>query len=327
MHSRSALLKTLPLLFATLILSGAVRAQIYPAKAVRIVVPFPPGAGVDIVTRLFTPRLTEMLGQQFIVDNRGGAAGNIGAEAVARAAPDGYALLTAPSSAAISRSLYKNLSFDLARDFEPIALLASTPYVLVVHPSLPVRSVKELIALAKARPGQLIFGSSGNGSGAHLAAELFKMQAHVDLLHVPYKGTPPAVTDLIAGQVSLVFGNTLSVLPQVKAGRLRGLAVTSAKRSLAAPELPTVAEAGLPGFESGTWFALLAPAGTPREIVTRLNATITKIGQTPDIRDRLAAQGAEPLGGAPEEVGAFVRSEITKWGKVVAASGMRMAAC
>ncbi|MBI4191493.1 MAG: tripartite tricarboxylate transporter substrate binding protein [Betaproteobacteria bacterium] len=324
MDSRSALLKTLPLLSATLILSGAVCAQIYPAKAVRIVVPFPSGAGVDIVTRLFTPRLTEVLGQQFIVDNRGGAAGNIGAEAVARAAPDGYTLLTAPSSVAISRSLYKNLSFDLARDFEPIALLASTPYVLVVHPSLPVRSVKELIALAKARPGQLSFGSSGNGSGAHLAAELFKMQAHVDFLHVPYKGTAPAVTDLIAGQVSLVFGNMLSVLPQVKAGRLRGLAVTSAKRSLAAPELPTVAEAGLPGFESGTWFALIAPAGTPREIVTRLNATITKIGQTPDIRDRLAAQGAEPLGGAPEEVGAFVRSEITKWGKVVAASGMRV---
>ena len=324
MGYRSALLKTLPLLFGALVFPGAVCAQIYPAKAVRIVVPFPPGAGVDIVTRLFTRRLTEMLGQQFIVDNRGGAAGNIGAEAAARAAPDGYTLLTAPSSVAISRSLYKNLSFDLARDFEPIALLASTPYVLVVHPSLPVRSVKDLIALAKARPAQLSFGSSGNGSGAHLAAELFKMQAHVDLLHVPYKGTAPAVTDLIAGQVSLVFGNTLSVLPQVKSGRLRALAITSARRGIATPELPTVAESGLPGFEAGTWFALLAPAGTLREIVMRLNATITKIGQTPEMRDLLTAQGAEPLGGAPEEVGAFVRSEIAKWGKVVAASGMRV---
>ncbi len=324
MDYRSALLRTLPPLFAALMFPGAVCAQAYPAKAVRIVVPFPPGAGVDIVTRLFTRRLTEVLGQQFIVDNRGGAAGNIGAEAAARAAPDGYTLLTAPSSVAISRSLYKNLRFDLARDFEPIALLASTPYLLVVHPSLPVRSVKELIMLAKAQPGQLSFGSSGNGTGAHLAAELFKMQAHVDLLHVPYKGTAPALTDLIAGQVSLVFGNMLSVLPQVKSGRLRALAITSAKRGMATPELPTVAESGLPGFEAGTWFALVAPAGTPREIVTHLNATITKIGQTPEIRDLLTAQGAELLGGAPEEVGAFIRSEIAKWGKVVAASGMRV---
>jgi tripartite-type tricarboxylate transporter receptor subunit TctC len=298
-------------------------AQAYPAKAVRIVVPFPPGAGADIVTRLFTPRLTEATAQQFIVDNRAGAAGNIGAEAVARATPDGYTLLTAPASIAISQTLYKKPSFDLARDFEPIALLASAPFVLVVHPSLPVKSVKELIALARTRPGQLNFASTGNGSSPHLTTEMFKMRVGIDIVHVPYKGTPPAVTDLIAGQVSMMFANTLSVLPQVKAGRLRALAITSAKRSTAAPELPTVAESGLPGFESGTWFALLAPAGTAREIVTRLNAEATKAGQAPDLRERLAAQGAEALGGTPEQVGTFIKSEIAKWGKVVRDSGAR----
>ncbi|MBI3935384.1 MAG: tripartite tricarboxylate transporter substrate binding protein [Betaproteobacteria bacterium] len=323
MKYRFALLKTLPLLFAMLIYPGVVCAQVYPAKAVRIVVPFPAGAGGDFVTRLFTPRLTEVLGQQFIVDNRSGAAGNIGAEIAARAAPDGYTLLTVSASLAIGQSLYKNLRFDLARDFEPIALFASTPYVLAVHPSVPAKNVAELVALAKARPGQLTFGSSGNGGGTHLAAEMLKMQAHVDLLHVPYKGTAPAIADLIGGQISMMFASQL--LPQVKAGRLRGLAITSARRSPAAPELPTVAESGVPGYEAGTWFGLIAPAGIPREIVTRLNATITRIEQTPEIRDRLMAQSsAEPLGGTPEQVGAYIRSEIAKWRKVITAAGLRV---
>ena len=311
------------LLPAALVLAANTCAQTYPVKTVRIVVPFPAGAGADTTTRLFTPKLTEALAQQFIVDNRAGAAGNIGAEAAARAAPDGYTLLVAPASLASSRSLYKNLGFDLARDFEPVAMLATAPFVLAVHPSVPVKSVSELIAFAKSRPGQLNFASTGIGGTNHLAAELFKHMAGIDIVHVPYKGTATAVPDLIGGQVSMMFTATLSSLPHVRAGRLRALAITSAKRSLAAPELSTVAESGLAGYEASTWFALLAPAGTPREIVARLNAAIVTIGQTPEIRDRLVAQGAEPLGGTPEQLGAFVRSEIEKWGKVVAVSGAR----
>ena len=311
------------LLPAVSIASANLCAQSYPLKTVRIIVPFPPTAGADTTVRLFTPKLAETFAQQFIVDNRAGAAGNIGAEAAARAAPDGYTLLVAPASLASSRSLYKNLGFDLARDFEPVAMLATAPFVLAVHPSVPVKSVRELIAFAKSRPGQLNFASTGIGGTNHLAAELFKHMAGIDIVHVPYKGTATAVPDLIGGQVSMMFTATLSSLPHVKAGRLRALAITGAKRSLAAPELPTVAESGLAGYEASTWFALLAPAGTPREIVARLNATIVAIGQTPEIRDRLVAQGAEPLGGTPEQLGAFVRSEIEKWGKIVAVSGAR----
>lgn len=321
--NRLTLLKALLLLPAVLIASPITCAQTYPMKTVRIVVPFPAGAGADTTTRLFTPKLTEALAQQFIVDNRAGAAGNIGAEAAARAAPDGYTLLTAPASLASSRSLYKNLSFDLARDFEPAAMLATAPFVLAVHPSVPVKSVRDLIAFAKSRPGRLNFASTGIGGTNHLSGELFKSMAGIDIVHVPYKGTSTAVPDLIGGQVSMMFTATLSALPHVKTGLLRALGITSLKRSLAAPELPTIAESGLPGYESVTWFALLAPTGTSREIVTRLNATITRIGQTPEIRDRLLSQGAEPLGGTPEQLGAFIRSEIEKWGKVVAASGAR----
>ncbi len=319
--NRLSLLKALPLLPAALMLPASTCAQTYPVRTVRIIVPFPPTAGADTTIRLFAPKLAEALAQQFIVDNRAGAAGNIGAEVAARAAPDGYTLLVAPASLASSQSLYKSLPFDLARDFEPIAMLASAPFVLAVHPSVPAKSVKELIALAKARPGQLNFASTGFGGTNHLSGELFKSMAGIDIVHVPYKGTSTAVPDLIGGQVSMMFTATLSSLPHVKTGLLRALGITSSKRSLAAPELPTIAEAGLPGYESMTWFALLAPTGTSREIVTRLNAIITKIGQTPEIRDRLLSQGAEPLGGTPEQLGAFIRSEITKWGKVVAASG------
>jgi len=301
-----------------------VAAQTYPSKPVRIVVPFPPGAGVDITTRLYAARLGTALGQQVIADNRPGAAGNIGAEVAARAAPDGYTLLAAPASLAISQTLYKKLSFDLARDFQPVAMMASVPFLLVVHPSLPARDVKSLVALARARPGQINYASTGNGSSPHLTAEMFRMQAKVDVVHVPYKGTPLAVTDLLAGQVSFMFANALSVLPHVNAGRLRALAVTSAKRNAATPQLPTVAEAGLPGFESGTWFALLAPAGAPREAVTRLAAEVSKLAQEPEIREKLAAQGAQAVSMTPEQTGAHIRSEIAKWGKVVRASGARV---
>ena len=299
-------------------------AQSYPAKPVRVIVPFPPGAGADITTRLFAPRLSEALGQAVVVENRAGAAGNIGAEVVARAAPDGYTLLTAPASIAISQTLYKKLSFDLLRDFQAVSMLAQVPFVLVVHPSLPVKSVKDLITLAKARPGQLNYASTGNGSSPHLTAEMLKMQARIDAVHVPYKGTPLAVTDLLTGQVSFMFANALSMLPHVNSGRLRALGVTSAKRNAATPQLPTMTESGLPGFESGTWFAVLAPAGTPREVVARLSAEIGKLTQHPDIREKLAAQGAEALTMTPGETAAYIKSEVAKWGKVVEASGAKV---
>ena len=299
-------------------------AQSYPARPVRVIVPFPPGAGADITTRLFAPRLSEALGQAVVVENRAGAAGNIGAEVVARAAPDGYTLLTAPASIAISQTLYKKLSFDLLRDFQAVSMLASVPFVLVVHPSLPVHNVKDLIALAKARPGQLNYASTGNGSSPHLTAEMLKMQARIDAVHVPYKGTPLAVTDLLTGQVSFMFANALSMLPHVNSGRLRALGVTSSKHNAATPQLPTLAESGLPGFESGTWYAVLTPAGTPREAVARLSAEIGKLTQHPDTREKLAAQGAEALTMTPGETAGYIRSEVAKWGKVVEASGARV---
>ncbi|OGA42038.1 MAG: hypothetical protein A3G24_05005 [Betaproteobacteria bacterium RIFCSPLOWO2_12_FULL_62_13] len=321
MKCRYALFKALPLLLAMLPAAG--HSETYPLKPVRMIVPFPPGGGADVTSRIFAPKLTEALGQQFFIDNRAGAAGTIGTGIVARAAPDGYTLLVALSSVASSVSLYKNLSFDLSRDFSPIAVLATAPFVLAVHPSLPTKRVKELIALAKARPGQLNYASTGKGGAPHLTMEMFRIQAGIDIVHVPYKGAPAAIPDLIGGQVSMMFASTLALLPQVKAGRLRALGITSAKRSSLAPELPTIAESGLPGFESTSWFALLAPAGTPREVVTGLNATIAKIALTPEIIDRLAAQGGEPLVVAPKDVAAFVQSEIAKWGKVVAAAGIR----
>lgn len=312
-----------PMVLMVFALGGAAVGQPYPVKAVRIIVPFPAGTGADIVARHFTPKLAQILGQQFIVDNRAGAAGNIGAEAAARAAPDGYTLLMASASVAVGQSVYKNLRFNLARDFESISLVGTAPFVLAVHPSLPVRSARDLVALAKSRPGQLTYASSGNGSSPHLTAEMLRMQAGVDLVHIPYKGSSPALVDLVAGQVSMIFANTASVLPLVNTGRLRALAVTGAKRSPIAPLLPTVAESGLPGFESATWWALLTPAGTPREIIDRINATSTKIGQMHEIRDAFAKQGVEPLGGTPRDAEAYIRNEIAKWSRVVAAAGVR----
>ena len=299
-------------------------AQNYPVRPVRVVAGFPTGAGVDIMTRLVTPRLSEALGQQFIVDNRVGAAGNIAAEFVAKAPPDGYTLLSASAPIAMSQALYKNLSYDLERDFEPIALMASAPFVLVVHPSLRVKSVREFIAFAKARPGQLYYASTGNGSTPHLAMETFKSEAGIKVVHVPYRGTPQAVIDILAGQVQAMFGNTLSVLPQVRTGRLRALAISSAKRSAAAPDLPTVAESGLPGYEAATWFALFAPAGTAREIINRVNGEIVRIIATAEMKARIIDQGADPATGPPEQLRAFVKSEVAKWGGVVRAVGVKL---
>jgi tripartite-type tricarboxylate transporter receptor subunit TctC len=297
-------------------------AQNYPAKPVRVVVSFPPGSGADIVARTITPRLTEAYGQQFIVDNRAGASGNLGAEVAAHAVPDGYTLLFTPASVASSQALYQKLGYNLQKDLDPISIIASAPFVLVVHPSLPVKTVKDLIAMAKARPGQLLYASTGNGGSPHLATELFKLQAKIDIGHIPYKGTPPAVTDLIAGQVSMMFANTLSVLPYVNSGRLHALAISSAKRSAAAPSLPTIAETGMPGFEASTWFGMLAPAGTPKDILARLNNEIRKLVQTRAISDALIAQGADPIGSTAEEFQARIKSDIDKWTRTIKAANL-----
>ena len=298
--------------------------QAYPARPVRVLVGFPPGAGVDIMTRLVMPRLAAALGQPFIVDNRPGAAGNIAAELAAKTPSDGYSLLSASAPIVMSQTLYRKLGFNVERDFEPVGLMASAPFILVVHPSLPAKSVKEFIALAKSRPGQLAFASTGSGSTPHLSMEMLKAQAGINLVHIPYKGTPQAVVDLLSGQVQAMFANTLSVLPQVKAGRLRALAISSAKRSAAVPALPTVAESGMPGYESGTWFGLFAPAGTPREIVGRLNTELVRVMTSADVKAKLLDQGADPVTGTPEQFRAFVKNELEKWSKVVKIVGIKL---
>ena len=298
-------------------------AQTYPVRPVRLVAPFPPGSSVDFTSRLFVPGLSESLGQQFVVDNRPGAAGNIGAELVARATPDGYTLLTAPSSLAANASLYRKRTFDLARDFEAISLLTSAPHVLAVRLTLPAKSIKELVALAKARPGQLTYASTGVGSASHLAMELFRLSSGLTYIHVPYKGSANTVPDLIGGQVDMTTSSIIALLPHVKGGRLRALGITSPQRSPAAPDIPTIAESGYPGFETETWAALLGPAGMPGHVVKLLNATIARIVKTPDVTDRIAAQGAAPRVGTPEQARAFIKTELAKWEKVIAAAGIK----
>ena len=296
----------------------------YPNKPVRLVLPFPPGGGTDTLGRVVGAKLSEALGQQVVIENRPGAGANIGAEVVAKSLPDGYTLLMGNIIHAINVSLYGKLGYDLVRDLAPVSLLASTPNIVVVHPSVPAKSVKELIALAKARPGQLDVASSGSGSSAHLAGELFNNMAGTKMTHVPYKGGGPAVIALIGGEVSVGFATTPSVINHVKSGKLRGLAVTSAQRSPSAPDLPTVSEAGLPGFEVVGWYGLLVPSGTSGGIVSRLHAESVKLLKLPDVKDRLDATGFEPIGTTPEQFGAYIRSEIAKWAKVVKASGVRV---
>jgi tripartite-type tricarboxylate transporter receptor subunit TctC len=305
------------------LLAGNACAQNYPTKPVRVIVPFPPGAGADLVARTVVPRLADAFGQQFIVDNRAGASGNLGAEVAAHAVADGYTLLFTPASVASSQALYQRLGYNLEKDLEPVSLVASAPFVLVVHPSLPVKNVRDLIAMAKAKPGQLLYASTGNGGSPHLATELFKLQAKIDIVHIPYKGTPPAVTDLIAGQVSMMFANTLSVLPYINSGRLHALAISSAKRSAAAPTLPTVAESGMPGFEASTWFGVLAPAGTPKEIIARLTGELRKVVQNKGLIDSLLSQGADPIGSNADEFRLQIRHDIEKWTRTIKAAGVR----
>jgi tripartite-type tricarboxylate transporter receptor subunit TctC len=310
-------------MMALALFASAACAQSYPTKPVRVVVSFPAGAGVDIVARTVMPKLADALGQQFVVDNRAGASGNLGSEVAAHAPPDGYTLLFTPASVASSQALYSKLNYNLVKDLEPISMVAAAPFVLVVHPSLPVKNVKELIAMAKAKPGQLLYASTGNGGSPHLATEMFKQQAKIDITHIPYKGTPPAVTDLIAGQVSMMFANTLSVLPYVNSGRLHALAISSAKRSAAAPTIPTIAENGMPGFDSVTWFGVLMPVGAPRDIVVKLNTELRRIVQTKAVTDQLIAQGADPIGSSAEEFAARIKTDIAKWTVIIKAAGIR----
>lgn len=300
-------------------------AQSYPAKAIRYVVPFPAGGPLDIVARALGQELNRSWGQPVIIDNRPGAGGNIGAELVARSPADGYTILMgAVSTHAINVTLYGKLPYDPLRDFAPVTLITSVPNVLVVHPAVPARNVRELIALAKSRPGQLNFASGSTGSAGHLAGELFKTTAGVDMTHIPYKGAAPAVVDLLAGHVSLMFDNLASALPNIKAQRVRALAVTTLRRSPFLPQLPTISESGLKGFDIGTWFGIFAPAGTPPEIVERLNAEITRILGTPAMKERLAGLGAEPQPDTPAQFAAYVKSEMTKYAAIIRQSGAKV---
>ena len=299
-------------------------AQSYPNKPIKFVVGFAPGGATDVVGRLMAKKIGDALGQPIIIENRAGGSSNIGAEVVVRAAPDGYTFYVCAITSAINVSLFPKLPFDFAKDFEPVALFANVPNILVVHPSVPAKTVKELIDYARAQPGKLSYASSGAGTSIHLSAELFKMLAKVDMVHIPYKGSAPAITDMIGGQVQVMFDNMPSALPQVKAGKLRALAVTSAQRSPSAPDVPTMGEAGVPGFDVQSWFGLVAPKGTPKEIIARVNTEAVKALATADIKERFMDLGAVPAPMSPEAFGDFIRTEITRWGEVVKASGAKV---
>jgi tripartite-type tricarboxylate transporter receptor subunit TctC len=308
-----------------LMAATAALGQGWPNKGVRIVVPFPPGGATDILARVLSQKLLESMHQQFVVDNRSGASGNIGTDLVAKAAPDGYTLLVSTGGTlAINPNLYPKLPFSPTRDFAPVTQLAGAPYMLAVHPSVPANSMRALIALAKAKPGELTFASSGGGQPPHIAGELFMLKAGIKMVHVPYKGAGPALADTVAGQVSLMFGNMGSALQYVKSGRLRALGITAAKRHPLVPDLPTIAEAGLTGYEVTEWFGLLAPAGTPKEIVTRLNAEVVKILTAPEMSERLVGQGFEILANTPDAFAAALRNDIAKWGDVVKQANLRL---
>ena len=307
-----------------LIVALPVLAQSYPSKPIRLVLPYPPGGGTDVIARPLAQKLTEQLGQQVIVDNRGGAGGNIGMEFVAKSPADGYTLLFALTAQyAVNPSLYPKLPYDPVRDYAPISLLANAPYLLVVHPALPAKSVAELVALVKARPGQLSYSSSGNGSGAHLAGEMLRSLARVEIVHVPYKGAGPAMPDLIAGQVQLSFITYTAAGPHIKTGRLRALGVTTAKRSPTLPDLPAIGET-VAGYDSAVWYGFAAPAGTPLEIVSKLNAEVLRVLAAPDFRSRITLEAVSPIGSTPEEFGSFMKSEIVRWAKVVKDSGAKV---
>jgi len=299
-------------------------AQAYPRGPVHVILPFPAGGGVDAAGRILAQKLSDSLGRPFLIENRGGANGNIGTEAAAKSPNDGSTLLFTGAGFVTNPSLYKSVPYDPVKDFDPISLMALGPNVLVVHPSLPVRSVGELIALARAQPGKIGFAGSGSGSTPHLAGELFNVMAGVQMIHIPYRGSGPAMIGLLAGEAPVMFLPAINAGPHVAGGRLRALAVTSRERLAAMPELPTVAESGLPGYESSQWYGLLAPAGTPPEVLGLLNTRVANIMQSSDMKARMTSDGLVPVGGSREQFAAHIRSEITKWAKVISASGARV---
>lgn len=313
------------LFFALCVIGDQAHAQTYPSKSIRLIVPFPPGGPADILSRAIGQKLTDSWGQQVVVDNRAGAGGTIGSDLAAKGAPDGYTLLMGfVGTHAINPSLYSSLPYDNVKSFEPVSLVATATIILVLHPSLPAKSVKELIALAKSKPGELTFGSPGNGTPQHLAGELFNTMAGVKMTHVPFKGAVPAINDLLGGRISLIFSSAPPALPHVATGKLRALAVTSGKRSSVSPDLPTVAESGLPGFEVINWYGVLAPARTPKTIVEKLNTEIAKVTKMPDVKERLSSVGIEALSSTPAQFAAFIKEETAKWAKVVKFSGARL---
>jgi tripartite-type tricarboxylate transporter receptor subunit TctC len=314
------------LLALALLLPGPLAAQTdaYPSRPIRIVVAFTAGGTTDIIARLVGKKMTDAWGQPVLIDNRPGAGGNLGSNIVAKAPPDGYTLLIGSvGPLAVNATLYPNMPYDNLKDFAPICLVAEVPNMLIVHPSVPVHSVQDLIDLARAKPGTLNYGSTGNGTTGHLSGELLNEQAKIDLVHIPYRGAT-AVTDLLGGQIQLMFATIPSVIQHVRAGSLRAIAVTSSRRSAALPDIPTVAESGYPGFEASSWYGFVAPAGTPDPIIRKLHALIAGIVSTPDINDQLSSQGADPVGSTPEEFGRYMQRETEKWAKVVKASGIRL---
>jgi len=312
------------ILFAAIFPAAAAAAETYPSRPVRLLVAQTAGGSADIVARAVAQKIGEVFGQQFVVDNRGGASGIIATDITAKAAPDGYTLLITSSTFGVNPGLYKKLPYDPFKDIAPITLLAAAPNILVVHPSLPVRSVQELTALARAKPGYLNFGSSGNGGSPHLAGELYKLRTGVSMVHVPFKGAPAAQTALIAGEIHLNFSSMPSAIGHVRAGRMRAIAVTGAKRSPATPELPTMMEAGIRDFETSAWQGFFAPAGTPPGIVKVLNREATRAMLSPELKDRLAPEGAEAVGNSPEEFRIWLKQEITKWAAVIKAANVRI---
>ena len=301
-----------------------VQAQPYPTRPIRFIAPYVPGGGVDYVARVVATKLSENIGQQVIVENRPGGGTNIGSELVARATPDGYTLLVGGVPNTVNSVFFKKLPYDIVKDFAPISQMTTAPNILAVHPSLPVRTAKDLIALAKKRRGELTFASAGIGSSNHLSGELFRVMAGIDIIHVPYKGGGAAVTDLIAGQVSMYFGTTPSTVPHVRAGRLRALAVTSLQRSRATPDIPTMAEAALPGFENAAWHGLMAPAGTPQAVIDKLHNEVVRVLRTPEIIERMASQGVDVIAGSPAELAAFIKQDLVKYDKLVKSAGLKV---